>query len=152
MHRLIGVLLALGAGCQGDGRTVGTKSAPDTVERVDGRAASRFGGFGRFTPLELRLYEKGRIAEVAALRRHLADSAPHDALALDSIGAAAAGVGPDRYLSLAADIDSALVQAEEARDAATTPLAAPPRNPRVRQLDSLRLERLVLVIRMQALP
>lgn len=151
-RQLFRALLILGTACQGDRRAVEAGMTPQGDTQTAAPMATGPDGVEVFTPLELRLYERGIRAEIAALSAHLGEPPPQEPLALDSIGAAAAGLRPGWYLTLAAGVDSALI-----RDGGNTATADPKHaalkwNAQARRLDSLRLERLVLVIRLTTTP
>jgi hypothetical protein len=86
---------------------------------------------------DLRAYEAGQAAEIATLERWLANP---DSVrgSLDSVGAAAAELGRERYVRLSDDVDRALVRWREQGRL----------DPRLSLLDSLRVTRKVLMIRL----
>jgi hypothetical protein len=96
---------------------------------------------GRYPELDrdLRAYGVGREAEIERLERWLAGTGSARTLALDSIGAAAAELRLERYVRLAGDVDSALVRWR----------ADGKLDQRLRRLDSLRVERWVLLVRLR---
>jgi len=151
-RQLFRVLLILGTACQGDRRAIEAGMTPLDDTQAASLAATQPDEFEAFTPLELRLYERGRRAEIAALAARIAEPAPHGPLALDSIGATAAGLRAGWYLTLTAGVDSALIRGGGNAAAPDRKYAAPRWNGQARRLDSLRLERLVLVIRMTTTP
>ncbi len=92
-------------------------------------------------PADIAAYQAGRRRELAALRVVLGEGGTIAPERLDSIGAAVAGVTLEEYRRLTGRIE--------------TRLRAPPDSgpdwpaPQRARLDSLRVERLVLLVRMQ---
>lgn len=89
---------------------------------------------------ELEAYANGRSAELAALQRAASPAAIGKQL--DSIGGAASGLTAERYAVLAGDVEAALKAWRQRGIGAR----------RARQLDSLRVERLVLLARAERPP
>jgi hypothetical protein len=122
----IALLLVLSA-CRGSG--------PPVPDREAGLSA-----LGQYPDLDRKLlaYGDGRRAEIQALERWLDRTATTRSGALDSIGAAAAEIGVESYGRLAAEVDLALVRwrGEGKLDQ------------RLRTLDSLRVKRRVLLVRL----
>lgn len=121
-------MLVILVACQGE--------VQPAVDREAGLSA-----LGQYPELDrdLRAYTDGRTAEIATLKR---SSGWTDAMGngvLDSIGAAAANLGLERYLRLVGDVDSALVRWGDQGKL----------DQRLRRLDSLRVERRVLLMRLQ---
>ena len=111
-------------------------SAPQTNDRESGLSA-----LGQYPDLDrdLRAYANGREAEIETLERWLERTDAIRTGALDSIGAAAADLRLERYVRLASDVDSALVRWREDGKL----------DQRLRRLDSLRVERRVLLVRLK---
>jgi hypothetical protein len=126
-YGLIPMLLVLVA-CRG--------SALPATDRESGLSA-----LGQYPDLDrdLRAYANGREAEIETLERWLAQTDPIRSGALDSIGAVAADLRLERYVRLAGDVDSALVRWREDGKL----------DQRLRRLDSLRVERRVLLVRLK---
>jgi len=124
---LIPLLLVLVA-CRG--------SVPPPGDRESGLSA-----LGQYPDLDrdLRAYASGREAEIETLERWLDRTDTVRDGALDSIGAAAAELRLERYVRLVGDVDSALVRWREDGKL----------DQRLRRLDSLRVERRVLLVRLK---
>jgi hypothetical protein len=146
-QRLLGLLLMVDMGCRGHNRAMEAGLTPRDESPSDSLASVQPEEVEPFTPLELQLYERGRRAEIAALHGFLAEPVHHGALALDSIGAAAAGLRVEWYRIVTARMDSTLMRNGEAGNATGSGTGGPPRARWASGLDSLRLERLVLLIR-----
>lgn len=110
-------------------------NVPPAAGRESGLAA-----LGKFPDLDrdLRAYADGREAEIEALERWLDRTDTVRTGALDSIGAAAADLRLERYVRLSDEVDSALVRWREDGKL----------DQRLRRLDSLRVERRVLLVRL----
>jgi hypothetical protein len=123
---LLALLLVLSS-CRGH--------APPVADRESGLSA-----LGRFPDLErqLQTYADGRRAEIRALERWLDLRDTTRSGALDSIGAAESAIGVERYGRLAGEVDRALVRWG----------AAGKLDSRLRGLDSLRVRRRVLLVRL----
>lgn len=104
--------------------------------------ASGLAVLGQYPELEqgLRSYGQGRGAEVQALEAWLAAGARRDPEILDSIGAVAAELERERYHRLTEEVDQALIRW---RDEGKL-------DQRLSRLDSLRVERKVLLVRLTA--
>jgi len=113
-------------------------SRPPQVSAAD----TGLGFSGGFSPDQLQAYERGRRQEIVALR----SGKRFTGSAVDSIGARAAGLAPDVYRNLTQAIDGYLKH--QLQRAATQLSAFPmPSDSLLTLLDSLRVERLVLIVR-----
>ena len=128
MRFLLFLAVAIALGCQtGDAAHPGRSDRPAVPVVPPARA-------------ELLAYHDGRSSEIAALRQRPALSGG----SLDSIGAAAAGLSVEAYRRVTAAVDAYLKEALRMSAGAGVP---PAPDPWLAQLDSLRVERLVLGVR-----
>jgi hypothetical protein len=95
---------------------------------------------GRYPDLDrqLQAYSDGRRAEIQALEHWIERADTSQSGVLDSIGAAAAGIGIEPYGQLAGEVDQSLIRW---RDEGKL-------DQRLQGLDSLRVKRRVLLIRL----
>lgn len=143
MNRLL-VLLLLEGGCRAEHPALQAgMGAPDSLAMARPIDREKLWHLA-LTPQVARIYRLGRRDEIAALRDQLREPAPHQPLALDSIGAAAAGIPTAEYRELVALVDRGLMHLG---DGGTRVPSAEERS-----LDSIRLERRVLLIRVEAPP
>lgn len=123
------LVLLLSPACRAEG--------PGQPEHGTGLAA-----LGLYPDLDrdLRAYGLGRAAEIGALEQWLSKQEARPAAALDSVGAAAAELDRARYVRLANEVDRALIRWREEGKL----------DQRLFRLDSLRVERTVLLVRLTA--